>query len=124
MTGRVLHPSGCRRAAISHNSSTERHRNMLVHDTVTKKAHIQTAIPGPKSKAIYDAEQRYISPGIQTIASLSQLAMEKGEGCVVEDVDGNRYIDFLAGVAVASLGYNHPRYVRAIQDQVARIHVG
>jgi len=97
---------------------------MLVHDTVTKKTHIQTAIPGPKSKAIYDAEQRYISPGIQTIASLSQLAMEKGEGCVVEDVDGNRYIDFFAGVAVASLGYNHPRYVRAIQDQVARIHVG
>ncbi|HYQ86999.1 MAG TPA: aspartate aminotransferase family protein [Bacteroidota bacterium] len=97
---------------------------MLVHDTVTKKALIRTAVPGPKSKEIFDSEQRYISPGIQTIATLSQLAMEKGEGCIVEDVDGNRYIDFFAGVAVASLGYSHPRYVRAIQDQVARIHVG
>ena len=91
---------------------------------MTKKAHVKTSIPGPKSKAIFDLEQRYISPGVQTIATLSQLALEKGEGCVVEDVDGNRYIDFFAGVAVASLGYNHPRYVRAVQEQVAKIHVG
>src|SRR5438445_13304433 len=109
MTGRVLHQSGSRRAAISLNSSIERHGNMLVHDTVAKKALIRTAIPGPKSKEIFESEQRHISPGIQTIATLSQLAMERGEGCVVEDVDGNRYIDFFAGVAVASLGYNHPR---------------
>ncbi|HLF13426.1 MAG TPA: aspartate aminotransferase family protein [Bacteroidota bacterium] len=91
---------------------------------MTKKAHVTTAIPGPKSKAIFDLEQQYISPGVQTIATLSQLALEKGEGCVVEDADGNRYIDFFAGVAVASLGYNHPKYVRAIQGQVAKIHVG
>src|SRR2546422_838480 len=89
-----------------------------------KKARVRTVIPGPKSKAIYDDEQKYISPGIQTIATLSQLAMERGEGCVVEDVDGNRYIDFFAGVAVSSLGYNHPKYVRALSDQVAKIHVG
>jgi 4-aminobutyrate aminotransferase-like enzyme len=50
--------------------------------------------------------------------------MEKGEGCIVEDVDGNRYIDFFAGVAVSSLGYNHPKYVKAISEQVAKIHVG
>src|ERR1041384_809258 len=92
--------------------------------TTGKKASVTTAIPGPRSKEIFDQEQRYISPGIQTIATLSQLAMERGEGCIVEDVDGNRYIDFFAGVAVASLGYNHPKYVKAIQDQVAKIHVG
>lgn len=69
-------------------------------------------------------EQKYIAPGVQTIATLSGLALEKGEGCVVEDVDGNRYIDFFAGVAVASLGYNHPKYVRAISGQVGKIHVG
>jgi 4-aminobutyrate aminotransferase / (S)-3-amino-2-methylpropionate transaminase / 5-aminovalerate transaminase len=97
---------------------------MTTSDTMTKKASVKTAIPGPKSKEIFDFEQRYISPGIQTIATLSQLAMEKGEGCIVQDVDGNRYIDFFAGVAVASLGYNHPKYVKALQDQVARIHVG
>ena len=84
-----------------------------------KKASVRTAVPGPKSRAIFDMEQKYIAPGVQTIATLSGLALEKGEGCVVEDVDGNRYIDFFAGVAVASLGYNHPKYVKAISEQVA-----
>lgn len=89
-----------------------------------KQACVQTSIPGPKSKAIFDLEQQYISPGTQTIATLSQIVLEKGEGCIVLDVDGNRYIDFFAGVAVASLGYNHPKYVRMMQEQVAKIHVG
>jgi len=99
---------------------------MLINDTVTmkKKSSIKTSIPGPKSKEIFDLEQKYISPGTQTIATLSQIVVEKGEGCVVEDVDGNRYIDFFAGVAVSSLGYNHPKYVKAVQEQVAKIHVG
>ena len=89
-----------------------------------KKASVRTDIPGPKSKKIFEFEQQYISPGVQTIATLSQLVMEKGSGCVVQDVDGNRYIDFFAGVAVASLGYNHPKYVKAMQEQVSKIHVG
>lgn len=97
---------------------------MLVTDPVMKKASVKTSIPGPRSKAIFDEEQKYISPGIQTIATLSQLVMEKGEGCIVQDVDGNRFIDFFAGVAVSSLGYNHPKYVKAMQEQVAKIHVG
>jgi len=95
-----------------------------MNETLKRNASIRTSIPGPKSKEIFDFEQKYISPGIQTIATLSQLVMEKGDGCVVQDVDGNRYIDFFAGVAVASLGYNHPRYVRALQEQVSKIHVG
>jgi 4-aminobutyrate aminotransferase/(S)-3-amino-2-methylpropionate transaminase len=96
----------------------------MLNDTMTKKASVKTEIPGPKSKAIFDFEQQYIAPGTQTIATLSQLAMDKGEGCIVQDVDGNRYIDFFAGVAVSSLGYNHPKYVKAMQEQVAKIHVG
>jgi 4-aminobutyrate aminotransferase-like enzyme len=97
---------------------------MSVNGTMTKKASVKMSLPGPKSKEIFDYEQKYISPGTQTIATLSQLVMEKGEGCVVEDVDGNRYIDFFAGVAVASLGYNHPKYVKMMAEQVAKIHVG
>jgi 4-aminobutyrate aminotransferase / (S)-3-amino-2-methylpropionate transaminase / 5-aminovalerate transaminase len=88
------------------------------------KASVKTSIPGPKSKEIFDFEQKYISPGIQTIATLSQLVMNKGEGCILEDIDGNRFIDFFAGVAVASLGYNHPKYVKMMQEQVAKVHVG
>src|ERR1700741_2759369 len=115
-TGLVLRPYASRQADISHNLSIERHKTMLMNETMTKKASVRTALPGPKSKEIYDFEQKYISPGTQTIATLSQLVMERGQGCIVEDADGNRYIDFFAGVAVASLGYNHPKYVRMIRE--------
>lgn len=90
----------------------------------TKYASIVTSIPGPKSLHFFDYDQKHISPGIQTIATLSKLTIEKGEGCILQDIDGNRYIDFFAGVGVASLGYGHPKYVKMMQEQVANIHVG
>jgi 4-aminobutyrate aminotransferase/(S)-3-amino-2-methylpropionate transaminase len=92
--------------------------------TRARRAQILSEVPGPNSLRYFNAEQEYISPGIQTIALLSKIVLERGQGCVVEDVDGNRYIDFFAGVAVASLGHAHPRYVAAMQDQVAKISVG
>jgi 4-aminobutyrate aminotransferase-like enzyme len=58
------------------------------------------------------------------VALFSRLCIDRGEGAVLYDVDGNAYIDLLAGVGVASLGYAHPKYVAALQRQVARIHVG
>lgn len=87
-------------------------------------AQIKTSIPGPKSLEYFNEEQNYIAPGIQTIATRSKITMEKGEGCIVQDVDGNRYIDFFAGVGVASLGYNHPAYNKMMKDQLDHIHVG
>jgi 4-aminobutyrate aminotransferase/(S)-3-amino-2-methylpropionate transaminase len=81
-------------------------------------------VPGPKSKAVFDAEARYLAPGTQSVALFSQLCIDRGEGAILYDLDGNRYIDLLAGVGVASLGYAHPKYVAALQRQVARIHVG
>jgi 4-aminobutyrate aminotransferase-like enzyme len=89
-----------------------------------KYASIVTEIPGPKSEKLFDEEQNYISPGIQTIATSSKIVLEKGEGSVIEDIDGNKYIDFFAGVGVASLGYNHPKYVSAMNKQLSTIHVG
>ncbi|MGE5498537.1 MAG: aspartate aminotransferase family protein, partial [Syntrophothermus sp.] len=95
-------------------------------DTTTngRRALIRTEIPGPRSVQLRELEQQYIAPGIQTIATASGIAVEKGNGCIIEDVDGNHYIDFFAGVGVASLGYNHPAYVRKMQEQIAKIHVG
>lgn len=87
-------------------------------------AQIKTAIPGPNSLKYFNLEQKYISPGIQTIATLSKIVPERGEGCIIEDVDGNRFIDFFAGVGVASIGYNHPRYVKMMSEQYSKIHVG
>jgi 4-aminobutyrate aminotransferase / (S)-3-amino-2-methylpropionate transaminase / 5-aminovalerate transaminase len=81
-------------------------------------------VPGPKSKTVFDAEARYLAPGTQSVALFSQLCIDRGAGAILYDVDGNRYIDLLAGVGVASLGYAHPKYVAALQRQVARIHVG
>jgi len=49
------------------------------------------------------------------------IALERGEGCYVWDVNGKRYLDALAGIAVNTLGHNHPKLVPALQDQVAKI---
>lgn len=49
------------------------------------------------------------------------IALERGDGCYVWDVNGKRYLDALAGIAVNTLGHNHPKLVPALQDQVAKI---
>ena len=92
--------------------------------TNRKYSSVITEIPGEKSLKIFDEEQKYIAPGTQTIATSSKIVTAKGEGAIIEDVDGNRFIDFFAGVGVASLGYNHPRYVKYFSEQLAKIHVG
>jgi 4-aminobutyrate aminotransferase/(S)-3-amino-2-methylpropionate transaminase len=80
--------------------------------------------PGPRSRALYEAEQHFIAPGLQRIAQLSELALAEGRGCRLVDVDGNEYLDFFAGVAVASLGHSHPRFVGALTRQLSRLAVG
>jgi len=77
-----------------------------------------------QSRKIFDAEARYLAPGTQSVALFSKLCMDRGEGAVLWDVDGNRYVDLLAGVGVASLGYAHPRYVAEMTRQLERVHVG
>jgi 4-aminobutyrate aminotransferase len=82
---------------------------------------ILTALPGPKAKAIVDRDREWTSP---SYIKVSPLAIAGGKGAMVEDVDGNRFIDFMAGIAVSATGYNHPRVVQAIQDQAGRfLHV-
>src|SRR5207302_4948532 len=90
----------------------------------SKSAPARASIPGPRSQALVAAEGEYIAPGIQRIAQLSQLAMAEGRGCTLIDADGNEYLDFFAGVAVASLGHSHPRFVNALVSQVERLAVG
>ena len=90
----------------------------------SKKAPARASIPGPKSRALVEAEGAFIAPGLQRIAQLSQLAMVEGRGCTLIDADGNEYLDFFAGVAVASLGHSHPRFVAGLVNQVERLAVG
>ena len=81
-------------------------------------------LPGARSARLYEAEAAHLAPGTQSVALYSRLAFDRGEGAVLIDVDGNRYVDLLAGVGVASLGYAHPKYVAALSKQVGRIHIG
>ena len=79
---------------------------------------------GPRSREIFEHEQRFMAPGLQSIALYSQLAMERGEGCTLYDVDGNEYLDFIAGIAVGSLGHSHPHYIKRISEQLGKLTFG
>jgi len=85
---------------------------------------IRLNLPGPRSRAVFEAEARHLAPGTQSVALFSRLCLDRGEGALLYDIDGNRYIDLLAGVGVASLGYGHAKYVKAMQRQIGRLHVG
>src|SRR5438874_864844 len=77
-----------------------------------------------QTKALFDQEQQFIAPGLQTIALLSELAIARGRGATLTDLDGNTYLDLNAGVSVASLGHAHPRYVEALTVQLHAVTVG
>src|SRR5271168_1123704 len=85
---------------------------------------VKAAIPGPKSRAIFDDEQSHVAPGRQRISSLAGLAFDHGDGATLTDADGNVFLDFFAGVAVASLGHAHPAMSAALARQSARLMVG
>ncbi len=74
---------------------------------------ILVAPPGPKGKAIVARDQEWTST---SYIKEYPLVIAGGKGAMVEDVDGNRYIDFMAGIAVSSTGYNHPKVIGAIKD--------
>ena len=83
--------------------------------------HIVTPPPGPKGKAIVDRDR-----AVTATCYLKEypLVIARGEGAMVEDVDGNRFLDFMAGIAVASTGHSHPKVVAAIQDAAAKfLHI-
>jgi 4-aminobutyrate aminotransferase-like enzyme len=81
-------------------------------------------VPGPRSKAIFDREARAMAPGLQSIALYSQLVIDRARGCTITDVDGNEYLDFIAGVAIGSLGHCHPHYVKRLKEQLERVTFG
>jgi 4-aminobutyrate aminotransferase len=77
--------------------------------------------PGPKSHDIIERDSRYMS---SSIVPRYPFVMERGSGAKVWDVDGNEYIDFMAGIAVTSTGHSHPKVVKAIQDQAEKfLHI-
>ena len=89
-----------------------------------KSAKVVVPPPGPRSRALVGEERPYLAPGSQRLWQLAGIAAERGSGATLEDVNGNRYIDLVAGICVASLGYAHPRQVKAISEQAEKLIVG
>jgi 4-aminobutyrate aminotransferase len=82
---------------------------------------IRTELPGPKARALIQRDEAVASP---SLTRAYPLVADSGAGCVVTDVDGNRFLDFAAGIAVCSTGHSHPKVVAAIAEQAARlIHI-
>jgi 4-aminobutyrate aminotransferase len=79
---------------------------------------IQTELPGPKARRMVERDERVTSPSYTRVYP---LVVARGEGVMIEDVDGNRFLDFNAGIAVCSTGHCHPRVVEAINRQAANL---
>jgi len=79
---------------------------------------IRTALPGPNARRVLAGDQTYISP---SYTRSYPLVAKRGRGLVIEDVDGNEFFDFAAGIAVVSTGHCHPEVVGAIQKQAAEL---
>jgi 4-aminobutyrate aminotransferase len=83
--------------------------------------HIQTELPGPRARQLIARDEAVASP---SLTRAYPLVAESGSGVVVTDVDGNRFLDFAAGIAVCSTGHSHPKVVAAIKEQADRlIHI-
>ena len=94
-------------------------RNSELYAKVGPK--LKGSVPGPKARAAVEHDDRVISP---SYTRSYPLVAKRGRGIRIEDVDGNEFMDFAAGIAVNSTGHCHPEVVKAIQEQAAElIHI-
>src|SRR6202167_973485 len=93
---------------------------MHVTDTKvdSKLPHLVTELPGPKAKKLVERDHHVVSP---SYTRDYPLVAKFGRGATVEDVDGNTFLDFAAGIAVVATGHCHPEVVAAIQKQAAEL---
>src|SRR5205809_3363595 len=84
----------------------------------TDLPNISGTLPGPCAAAVIARDTQVVSP---SYTRSYPLVAKQGTGAIIEDVDGNRFLDFNAGIAVVATGHCHPEVVRAIQEQAARL---
>ncbi len=89
-----------------------------------QRPHLCTPVPGPKSAALRAREDAFMAPGLQGFALMAGIVVDEARGSAVTDVDGNTFLDFIGGIGVNGLGHSHPKYVQALQAQVAKASVG
>src|SRR5213596_1577768 len=83
-----------------------------------KTPRLVTALPGPNAKRVREQDAKFMSP---SYTRDYPLVDKRGHGAIVEDVHGNSFLDFAAGIAVCSTGHCHPKVVAAIQKQAAEL---
>ena len=93
-------------------------QSMPVYAPLPGVPHLVTHLPGPKAAEWLARDAEVVSP---SYTRLYPLVVERGYGSTIEDVDGNRFLDFTAGIAVTSTGHCHPEVVAAIVDQSQRL---
>jgi len=79
---------------------------------------VRTELPGPQARTLLERDERFMSPSYTRIYP---LVVARGSGAVIEDVDGNLFLDFTAGIAVTATGHCHPEVVAAIRDQAGKL---
>src|SRR5438105_13947001 len=79
---------------------------------------IKTKLPGPNAQRVLEGDAKYISP---SYTRSYPMVAKRGRGLVIEDVDGNEFLDFSAGIAVTSTGHCHPEVVAAMQRQAGEL---
>ena len=83
-------------------------------DLKNSMPNVKTQLPGPKTKAAF-AKRKAVMPS--AIKSIYPVAIARGEGAMVEDLDGNVFLDFVGGVGVMNIGYSHPEVIKAVKEQ-------
>ncbi|OLR92360.1 aspartate aminotransferase family protein [Actinokineospora bangkokensis] len=96
---------------------------MTSTDEVPQRVVRRTEVPGPRSRALL-AEQDRVESGARTYPRSLPIALRRGRGCYVQDLDGNTYLDLLAGAGVLSLGHGHPELVAAASAQLGELAHG
>lgn len=82
-----------------------------------KEPKMQTEIPGPKAKELLKIRDEFVPRGV---FSTVPTFIKRGEGAVIEDVDGNILLDFAGGIGVLNIGYSHPEVVKVVRDQAGK----
>ena len=88
--------------------------SMTIGTTMIAAPDIRTELPGPKAREVLALDDAVTS---RSLPRAYPLVPQRGRGCVIEDVDGNRFLDFNAGIAVNSTGHAHPKVVEAVRRQ-------
>ncbi len=79
---------------------------------------IRTRLPGPKARKYLQLAKKYEA---RSMSEQVPVVWKRAQGVTVEDVDGNRFLDFTSGVLVANIGHSHPELVKEIRDQADKV---